>query len=112
MFLTEKSPLEYTLLHFKAAQCFTFLAFSVLQEVYTPKFCRHFLLPPVTLHVKWVRIDKHLHMNTFIIISQTFTYPRTRVYPKVSGLAALSDNCKWYSSLSLDAVVSLFCESV
>jgi hypothetical protein len=23
----------------------------------------------------------------------------TRVYPKVSGLAAWSDNCKWYSSL-------------
>jgi hypothetical protein len=36
----------------------------------------------------------------------------TRVYPKVSGLAAWSENCKWYSSLSLDAVVSLLCESV
>jgi hypothetical protein len=36
----------------------------------------------------------------------------TRVYPKVSGLAAWSENCKWYSSLPLDAVVSLFCESV
>jgi hypothetical protein len=31
------------------------------------------------------------------------------VYPKVSGLAAWSENCKWYSSLPLDAVVSLFC---
>jgi hypothetical protein len=36
----------------------------------------------------------------------------TRVYPKVSGLIAWSENCKWYSSLPLDAVVSLFCESV
>jgi hypothetical protein len=29
----------------------------------------------------------------------------TRVYPKVSGLAAWSENCKWYSSLPLGAVV-------
>jgi hypothetical protein len=36
----------------------------------------------------------------------------TGVYPKVPGLAALSENCKWYSSLPLGAVVSLFCESV
>jgi hypothetical protein len=35
-----------------------------------------------------------------------------RVYPKVSGLTAWSENCKWYSSLPLGAVVSLFCESV
>jgi hypothetical protein len=32
------------------------------------------------------------------------------VYPKVSGLAAWSENCKWYSSLPLGAVVSLFYE--
>jgi hypothetical protein len=32
------------------------------------------------------------------------------VYPKVSGLAAWSENCKWNSSLPLGAVVSLFCE--
>jgi hypothetical protein len=36
----------------------------------------------------------------------------TRVYPKVSGLAVGSENCKWYSSLLLGTVVSLFCESV
>jgi hypothetical protein len=35
----------------------------------------------------------------------------TRVYPKVSGLAVWSENCKWYSSLPLGAVVLLFCES-
>jgi hypothetical protein len=36
----------------------------------------------------------------------------TRAYPKVSGLAAWSENCKCYSSLPLGAVVSLFSESV
>jgi hypothetical protein len=35
-----------------------------------------------------------------------------KVYPKVSGLVALSENCAWYSSLPLGAIVSLFCESV
>jgi hypothetical protein len=30
--------------------------------------------------------------------------------PKVSGLATWSENCKWYSSLPLGAVVSLFCQ--
>jgi hypothetical protein len=33
-------------------------------------------------------------------------------YPKVSGLAAWSENCKCYSSLPIGAVISLFCESV
>jgi hypothetical protein len=36
----------------------------------------------------------------------------TRVCRKVSGLAAWSENCKWYSSLPLGAITSLFCESV
>jgi hypothetical protein len=36
----------------------------------------------------------------------------TRVYPKVSGLAAWSENCKWYSCLQLGGFLSLFCESV
>jgi hypothetical protein len=36
----------------------------------------------------------------------------TRAYPKDSGLVAWSENCIWYSSLPLGAVVSLFCESV
>jgi len=31
---------------------------------------------------------------------------------EVSGLAACSENCKWYSPLPIGAVVSLFCESV
>jgi len=33
----------------------------------------------------------------------------TKVNPKVSGLAAWSENCKRYSSVPLAAVVSLFC---
>jgi len=36
----------------------------------------------------------------------------TRVYPKVSGLAAKNENSKLYSSLPLGAVASLFYESV
>jgi len=35
-----------------------------------------------------------------------------RVCPKVSGLAFWCENCKWYSSLPLGAVISLLCESV
>jgi hypothetical protein len=37
-------------------------------------------------------------------VSQLFI-THTRVYPKVSGLAAWSENCKWYRSLPLGAVV-------
>jgi hypothetical protein len=36
----------------------------------------------------------------------------TRVYPKVAGLAAWNQNCKWQSSVPIRAVVSLFCELV
>jgi hypothetical protein len=34
----------------------------------------------------------------------------TRMYSKVSRLASWSENCKWYSSLPLGAVVLLFRE--
>jgi hypothetical protein len=41
--------------------------------------------------------------------SKSFTVGRlARVYPKVFGLAAWSENCKWYSSLPLGAVVLVF----
>jgi hypothetical protein len=36
----------------------------------------------------------------------------TRLYPEVSGVTAWIDNCKWYSSLPLGAIVSLFYKSV
>jgi hypothetical protein len=39
-----------------------------------------------------------------------FSNQNTRLYPKVSGLAAWSENYKWYSSLPLGAVISLFCQ--
>jgi len=35
-----------------------------------------------------------------------------KVYPKVSELAAWSKNCKWFSFLTLSAVLLLFSESV
>jgi hypothetical protein len=34
------------------------------------------------------------------------------MYPEFAGLAAWSENCKWYSSLPLGAVVSLVCVSL
>jgi hypothetical protein len=46
------------------------------------------------------------------VVKLTWRYRYTRVYPKVSGLAGWSKNCKWYSFLPLDAVVSLFCVSL
>jgi len=41
--------------------------------------------------------------NTWHHSNQNFSSyrPYTRVYSKVSGLAAWSDNCEWYSSLPL-----------
>jgi hypothetical protein len=51
-----------------------------------------------------------VHIFTHYILKIHFQY--TRVYPKVSGLAAWSENCKRYSSLPVNAVISLFCESV
>jgi hypothetical protein len=50
--------------------------------------------------------------TTLCVCVHTHTHTHTRVYPKVSGLASWSENCKWYSSLPLCAVVSLFCELV
>jgi hypothetical protein len=48
-----------------------------------------------------VALDTELHM-----------YEHMRVYPKVSGLATWNENCIWYSSLQLRAVLPLFDESV
>jgi L-ribulose-5-phosphate 3-epimerase UlaE len=47
-----------------------------------------------------------------VTVTKVIMRPFTRVYPKVSGLAAWSENYKWYNSLPLGAVVLLFCESV
>jgi hypothetical protein len=47
--------------------------------------------------------DIYIYIYLFIYLLQNKS-----AYPKVSGLAALSEKCKWYSSLPLGAVVSLF----
>jgi hypothetical protein len=39
-------------------------------------------------------------------ISNAYALLNTRVHPKVSGLAAWSENFKWYGSLPLGAVDS------
>jgi hypothetical protein len=57
----------------------------------------------------FVRSDTYMRG---VMRKYTRTHARTRVYPKDSGLAARSENCKWWSSLPPGAVVSLFCESV
>jgi hypothetical protein len=48
--------------------------------------------------------------NQYKYISVSKDIGHMRMYPKVSGMAVWSENCEWYSSLLLDAVVSLFCE--
>jgi hypothetical protein len=61
--------------------------------------------------VRWLRREatpSHVHLVPRLRMRKRYR----RDYPKVSGLAAWSENCKWYSSLPLGAVVSLFCESV
>jgi hypothetical protein len=60
--------------------------------------------------------------QNFVVYSQNWIWAgsvwiistclHTRIYQKVSRLTAWSENCKWYSSLPLSAVVLLFCESV
>jgi len=55
-------------------------------------------------------VARRLKLHCLILC--TFSRESTRAYPKVSGLATLNENCKWYSFLSLGAVVSLFCDSV
>jgi hypothetical protein len=49
-----------------------------------------------------LHILKYFKYNRDII--KTLREEHTRVYPKVSGLAAWSENCEWYSSLPLGAV--------
>jgi len=56
--------------------------------------------------------DKKLAVGARHLKYGTITHKHMRVYPKVSGLAAWIKNCKWYSSLQLSAVLSLFCGSV
>jgi hypothetical protein len=60
----------------------------------------------------WILLKppKYLIYSKRLFIGNMVT--NTRVYPKVSGLAVWSENCKWYGSLPLDTVSWFFCESV
>jgi len=59
----------------------------------------------------WIIIHRWGWQNTSCAIYLIETeWTGTRMYPKVSGLATWSKNCKWYSSLPLGAVVSLLSE--
>jgi hypothetical protein len=66
---------------------------------------------------RWIQsvYSKPASLRSIVILSshlRSSFLPRSRLYPKVSGLAAWSESCKWHSFLPLSAVVSLFCESV
>jgi hypothetical protein len=64
--------------------------------------------------IKWLKNEIDLSSPSDAEVKNVWNFPplHTRMYPKVSGLAAWSKNYKWYSSLPLDAIVSLFCGSV
>jgi hypothetical protein len=50
---------------------------------------------------EWNRnIRAHTHYRTPVVTTVSELHYK-RLYPKVSGLAAWSENCKWYSSLPL-----------
>jgi hypothetical protein len=55
--------------------------------------------PPTRIH----GVVLHLCLTVRFFWKRT-----TRMYPKFSGLAAWSENCKWYSSLPLGAVYRYF----
>jgi hypothetical protein len=69
----------------------------------------------ISVDVLYTRIHNVVRSNASLLQSLLYVtlilIVNTRVYPEVSGLAVWSENCKWYSSLPLGAVVSLFCES-
>jgi hypothetical protein len=72
---------------------------------------------PVSLNIhpieEWSRSGIYLYFMLRGCIQKYISmFHITRMYPKVSGLAAWSEGSKWYSSLPLGAVVSLFCELV
>jgi hypothetical protein len=80
---------------------FSFEYFDVLLPITIPPTIHMHSAPNIiTIIVNIIISRRHAHLHG------------TKVYPKVSGLAACSENCKWYSSLPLDEVVSLLCESV
>jgi hypothetical protein len=65
--------------------------------------------PPLPQHafMAWCLLKAEGQLY-FYLLPIWMPYSHTRMYPKVSGLSAWSENWKWYSSLPLGAVVSLF----
>jgi hypothetical protein len=63
------------------------------------------------MFTKYYSVTGASSRKTFLI-TLTVVVHLKRVYPEVPGLAAWSENCKWYISLPLGAVVSLFRESL
>jgi len=57
------------------------------------------------------RSQSHLNAASDQIVSCQLWKCYMRLYPKVSGLAAWSENCKCYRSLPQGAVMSQFYES-
>jgi len=62
-----------------------------------------------SMELNWIHLapDRD-QQRAFVKTVMTLQVPFTRIYPKFSDLAAWSENCKWYSSLPIDTVVSLF----
>jgi hypothetical protein len=77
--------------------------FPAVAKLVTPTFIIHCILLYIALELNLMSA-----LGTMYHTDSNFT----RMYPNVSGLAAWSKNFKWYSSLPLGEVVSLFCESV
>jgi hypothetical protein len=81
----------------------SFISLLILQAKFKLHFCTEYFNAETKEYKKIVMLHSKEKLRR--------TY--TRVYPKVSGLAASwNGNCKWYSSLPLHAVVSVFYESV
>jgi hypothetical protein len=58
-----------------------------------------------TLRNKLNKRTKKISASEIKSLSMSMFLHITRVYPKVSGLAAWSENSKWYSSLPLGAFI-------
>jgi hypothetical protein len=79
--------------------------------------CRKILIMVILLSAYFINSSP---LGPFSNVYKTLPYRALRkarnslydMYPKASGLAAWSENYKWYSSLPLGAVISLLCESV
>jgi hypothetical protein len=88
----------------------------VFQFVVHPKFWFHGfkVLIVVNIHCRCddCKASNKLTFTEFSFISLKQGGKCTSMYPKVSGLAAWSENCKCYVSLPLGKVASLLYESI